>query len=124
VQSYPKPGSEVILHDAHFWLGEQSSQDEIGTAAYKTGSSIRSRLNGATPVRNCVCTKLLVAPHSVELDDFLGGVPVQHREVQGYESKYTLTHTHTHMCNEYRLWRLSYSLTLARSLYPFVVGCS
>jgi len=97
VQSYPKPGSEVILHDAHFWLGEQSSQDEIGTAAYKTGSFIRSRLNGATPVRNCVCTKLLVAPHSVELDDYLGGVPVQHREVQGYESKYTLTQTHTYV---------------------------
>lgn len=54
----PKPESEELAYDVHFWIGSQSTQDEYGTAAYKT----------------------------VELDIFLGDKPVQHREVQGHES--------------------------------------
>jgi len=62
--------SYIILHtmvdaegkktyDVFFWLGAQTTQDEAGTAAYKT----------------------------VELDDFLGDQPVEYREVQGNETK-------------------------------------
>lgn len=47
-----------LQYDLHFWLGEQCSQDESGAAAIFT----------------------------VQLDDYLGGKAVQHREVQGHES--------------------------------------
>jgi len=49
---------DKILYNVHFWLGENTTLDEAGTAAYKT----------------------------VELDDYLDGLPVQYREVQGCES--------------------------------------
>jgi len=58
MNTYTPPNTSGRRYDLHFWLGESTSQDEAGVAAYKT----------------------------VELDDKLGGIPVQHREVQGHES--------------------------------------
>lgn len=47
-----------LIHDIFFWLGRTTTQDEYGTAAYKT----------------------------VELDEFLHGAATQHREVQASPS--------------------------------------
>ncbi|KAL3447827.1 hypothetical protein BJX65DRAFT_276107 [Aspergillus insuetus] len=52
-------GENKLRHDIFFWLGAHTSQDEAGTAAYKT----------------------------VELDEFLHGAATQHREVQAYPSE-------------------------------------
>ncbi|BFZ09064.1 hypothetical protein BsWGS_12103 [Bradybaena similaris] len=58
LNTYKDKDGDKLLHDVHFWIGKNSSQDEYGTAAYKT----------------------------VELDTYLDDVPVQHRECQGHES--------------------------------------
>ena len=55
----PKDGVQKLAHDIFFWLGGKTSQDEAGTAAYKT----------------------------VELDEFLHGVGTQHREIQQQPSQ-------------------------------------
>jgi len=59
-----KPDSDALAWNVHFWLGKFTTQDEAGTAAYKT----------------------------VELDDFLNGAPVQYREVQEHESSLFLSY--------------------------------
>jgi gelsolin len=51
--------TDKLAWDVHFWLGNESSQDEIGVAAYKT----------------------------IEIDDLLDDGPIQHRETQGSESR-------------------------------------
>ncbi|KZP18584.1 fragmin60 [Athelia psychrophila] len=71
LHTYKKtPDSESLSFDLHFWLGENTSQDEAGTAAYKT----------------------------VELDDHLEGAPVQYREVQGSESTRFLSYFPRFVC--------------------------
>ncbi|KAL4864479.1 hypothetical protein BDV12DRAFT_176156 [Aspergillus spectabilis] len=50
---------DKLRHDIFFWLGNKTTQDEAGTAAYK----------------------------AVELDEFLHGAATQHREVQDHPSE-------------------------------------
>jgi gelsolin len=64
INTYKKPDTDKLLHDIHFWLGASTTQDEAGTAAYKT----------------------------VELDTLLGGLPVQHREIEEHESELFLSY--------------------------------
>ncbi|KXS13085.1 actin depolymerizing protein [Gonapodya prolifera JEL478] len=64
LNTWKEPSAPKLYHDIHFWLGLETTQDEAGTAAYKT----------------------------VELDDFLGTLPVQHREIQGSESPLFLSY--------------------------------
>jgi len=69
--------SYIVLHtrktgstfswNVHFWLGEETSQDESGSAAML----------------------------AVELDDALGGAPTQHRELQENESQLFLSYFKT-----------------------------
>eukprot|EP00980_Cylindrotheca_fusiformis_P013223 scaffold3359_cov123-Cylindrotheca_fusiformis.AAC.27 len=58
LKTYKEEGSDSLKHDLHIWIGSESTQDEYGAAAYKM----------------------------VEADDYLGGIPVEHRQVEGRES--------------------------------------
>jgi len=58
LHTYKEQGKDALKWNLYFWLGKHTTQDEAGTAAYKT----------------------------VELDTLLDDGPVQHREVQEHES--------------------------------------
>jgi len=64
LNTYKEEDGDELKYDVHFWIGKYSTQDEYGTAAYKT----------------------------VELDTFLDDKPIQHREVQGHESQMLKTY--------------------------------
>lgn len=67
LKTYKEKDSDALKHDIHIWIGNESTQDEYGTAAYKM----------------------------VEADEYLGGAPVQHRQVQGRESDDFSNYFHT-----------------------------
>ena len=58
ILSIQKTSANNLTYNIHFWLGNNTTPDEMGTAAYKT----------------------------VELDTFLHGIAIQNREVQGNET--------------------------------------
>ena len=60
----PDLNNPRLSHDAHIWIGDDSTQDEYSTAAY----------------------------NMVELDDGMGGIAVQHRKVQERESEKILSY--------------------------------
>lgn len=64
MSTYKKKGGDKLFYNAHMWVGQYSTQDEMGTAAYKI----------------------------VELDDYHSRGIVLFREVQGYESELFLTY--------------------------------
>ncbi|KAI0221917.1 Gelsolin-like protein 2 [Lamellibrachia satsuma] len=81
----PDPDSEELAWDLHFWIGSKSSQDEYGSAAYKTVELDTFLDDGAVQHREDEYGT--AAYKTVELDTFLDDGPVQHREVEGHESQ-------------------------------------
>lgn len=59
--------TKLLSQHIHLWIGSDSSQDEQGVGAYKM----------------------------VELDEYLGGWPIEHRECQSFESERFLSYFRT-----------------------------
>ncbi|KAH8058802.1 hypothetical protein JL720_13992 [Aureococcus anophagefferens] len=76
--------SDKLLWDIFFWLGESTSQDEMGVAAYKT----------------------------VELDDLMDQAPVQHRE-GGVESGFTHVEAGTYVSKLFRVRKMKHTVKVA-----------
>ena len=89
----PQVNPDKLAWDVHFWIGNESTQDEYGTAGGCTSALVPLRGRLPPPAPNCrALWHTRAAYKTVELDDKLGGAPVQHREVQESESALFLSY--------------------------------
>ena len=56
LNTYKDEDSDALLYDVHFWIGQYSSQDEYGTAAYKTVElDTLVSISACSPFDDCEC---------------------------------------------------------------------
>lgn len=81
------PDASSFSFDLHFWLGRKTTQDEAGTAAYKTVELDDRMLYFVTSFTSGTqfCTDL-------------HGIPLQYREIQNNESSRFLSHFSQFIC--------------------------
>ena len=90
-QTYKKtPEAQSFSYDLHFWLGQNTTQDEAGTAAYKTVELD----DCSSPHASCFLILWSCSPFT----PVLHGKPVQYREVQGHESERFLSYFPRFIC--------------------------
>ncbi|THG98496.1 hypothetical protein EW026_g3690 [Hermanssonia centrifuga] len=93
LHTYKKtPDAEELSYDLHFWIGSESTQDEAGTAAYKTVELDDREFITLLDIALCEFATTVAQPAD------LNGQPVQYREIQGFESPKFLSYFSHFLC--------------------------